>query len=301
MELNLDVIETFNNFIRMKDVLKPSSASITRYQFFKDFLIDNRMITVKAFQLCTTRLAEKYEVHHSTVSKWLKKLVTLGILEVVNKKWLKNSFSKSYKIRKEYLDSINRLNGYAEEYSKNVKKKEFRSKKLDCFDPVTYSMKDAVKLASGWLGCPKQFVELIKEVIPDAVLKVPRENNIKERRYWDFFYAYNIVVGENDKKYKKIKKKEWAEAFKELESEEVPLTYWYGKEFRSRIRIKEALHEFKFILRHRIRRGFKNFREKQLLKAMEKVEAYSEDVASTNFVAVSALVDREDSWIRQRN
>ena len=230
-----DIIEQFNSFLKIKNQKKISISAQRRLDFLKTEIIDNRYLTVKTYQFCTTKLGKKYNCHHSTVGKWLKTLVKLGYLRITNGKWHKGDFSKTYKLTEMGLDLVNKFNGYAKKFAKGLKKKADRRKKLKNFDALTYTSKEVTFLASGWLGCPDQYMSMVRAKMPDYVLRAPREWNATEPRHLDFLRAYNHVA-KNNKGYKTISKKAWLEEFRDLS----PTTDTFIGEFTPQSEIKNS-------------------------------------------------------------
>jgi hypothetical protein len=212
----MNIIEQFNQFLKIKNQNKVSKSASKRLEFLENEIIKNSLVTIKPYQFCTTRLAKKYGVHHSTVGKWLKSLVSCNILRLTNGKWHKGKFSKRYKLTFFGIDKVNLFNGYAEKFAKGLRKKVDRHKKLKNFDALTYTSSEVTFLATGWLGCPQQYMEMVKSKVPKYVLRAPREWNAKQAKHVDFFRAYNQVVKSN-KGYKKLKWSEWEANFDEYE------------------------------------------------------------------------------------
>jgi predicted transcriptional regulator len=263
IELNQDIVKEFQQFLKIKSHENPTKTALKRYNFLYNEIISNRYLTKKSYQFCTTKLATKYDSHHSTVGKWLKSLIRMGILKLTNGKWHKGEFSKRYTLQAGILEVINRFNGFNEKFKKAVKKKIDRSKKLRQFDAITYSMSNATFLATGWLGCPKQFADMIKKKVPKEVLQAPREWDIREPRFWDFFESYNSVA-KNNKGYKKIKSKEWLEWFSDYQ-------ITYDSKFRKDFYTSEQLKEYVLPMKKLLKRNkLLYFRDKKRFSEVEK-------------------------------
>jgi predicted transcriptional regulator len=293
LEYDTKLVKKFNDFYKIKNIDKVTKTAQKRYLFFQEQIINNRILTVKSYQFCTTKLAEKYGVHHSTVSKWLKSLVRLGILQNTCSKWMKGKFSKSYRLHIEARDEINEFNGYAQKFKKSWHKYKDRSKKLKEFDIFLYEFPQAVKLASGWLGCPKQFAEAIKKKIPQEVLEAPREHNIRQQKIHDFLKAYNYVAKTH--KYPRIQAKTWYKFFDGYNLYGGLGSYDLGADMGSEEVKDQILGYQRFLDQYKYQLLFTNKKRfNYMVEGMAKAYKFFRDgnKFSLNFVPMAAIMER---------
>lgn len=212
MKLNENIVNTFNNFLKIKNPLRPTKTSIVRYDFLFKYFIQNKTMTVRHYQLCSTHISKDLGVSVTVVRKWIRKLQELKIITCTNPNYKINHRSKEYFFTDFGRELVNEFNGFKETEQKHILKKKYRDEKWSKFNKYCYDFSKCIYLTSSYLGCPDSLVKDIKERIPVEILEIPRENNINEAKFMDFFYAYNHVVKAHNylgSNYKKLKKSEF--------------------------------------------------------------------------------------------
>ena len=232
MELDKNIVNDFNSFLGIKDISKPKKRSLARYEFL-DFILKQRIMTVRKYQLCSTFLAKKFSTTSKTIRSWIEKLERNKVLVCCNHNWKAGNRSKSYMFNIDILDIINKYNGFDKEFAKISKKKEIRKERWKDFDSLTYSNNNLLYVSSSYLGCWKSFTKDFTKKIQKHNLKSPREANIYQPRFMDFYVAFKYVTKNYNKinytDYKFPTISEFRDYLSDIYGESIELDYSYIK------------------------------------------------------------------------
>jgi len=181
-----------------KDFIELPKEKVDRVRFIYLLAHSKRIFTKKGMQLSTVFIGNRLNVSPMTIHNWIKKLISLGFIEVSKSTYSVGKKAIEYRIVKtdknlDFCNFLNEFNGFKKKHKYTDKLQELYRQRLvgfQNFDPSSQEYPSCIGLFHNRADV---FIRETTNRIQTKILKEPSKNNVNQTRFSQMITMWNYI------------------------------------------------------------------------------------------------------------